>query len=147
MSAVAALRPKCPWRSHRWSSMASKISRDELRRPLGKVPFEIYEHHSPFLFRNVAAAHEARSFFVKSVAASPSQWERALSRLFSRAPVQLRGHLAKQLDGPYVITEVCTSVIPTDKSGRRSASISTGSSAPPRRWRTLPNGFAASAYK
>ncbi len=82
---------------------------DEVGSALGqKVPFEVYEHHGPFLFPKWAfAADEApRILRQKRRRASIGEGEGGCSDASPGHRFALADHPAPQLDAPYVLTRV-----------------------------------------
>ncbi len=73
-----------------------------------KVPFEVYEHHSPFLFPKWSFANEEAPLILrqKRRRASIAEGEGDCPDLSPGHRFALRGHPASQLDRPYVVTRV-----------------------------------------
>jgi type VI secretion system secreted protein VgrG len=73
-----------------------------------RVPFEVYEHHDPFLFPKWSPASDEASRILrqKRRRASIASGEGGCSDLSPGHRFALHGHPAPQLDGDYVVTSV-----------------------------------------
>lgn len=97
-----------------------------------RVPSEVYDHHSPFLFPQWAFAPDAAPLILrqKRRRASLGDGEGGCHDFSPGHCFELQGHLAPQLDGKYVLTTVTHQGQAAPTSGRSLVYVNTFECAP-----------------